>query len=112
MPNITNRILSKELNESELNESELTEDQLRKLLLVEERRLVLRILAGQLIVFKLNELAVEVAAQKGENDIVDNETVEQMAILLHHIHLPMMADKGVLGYDPETRLIDPTKGSL
>ncbi len=65
-----------------------------------QRRYVLHYLAGTEVV-TLGELAEWVARQ----DEVD-EDAERTAIMLHHGHLPMLTDVGLVEYDPATRTVE------
>lgn len=87
--------------------NELTEDECYQLLAAEHRRLVLDVLAGQKTAAGLADLAADVATQAG----ADAADETRIATALHHVHLPKMADLGVLEYDPETRVIDPVKNA-
>lgn len=82
------------------------------LLASDRRRLALDILTGKTAPVELEELAVGIAAREGGSDAVDEETVERVAITLHHVHLPKMVDLGVLDYDPKTNRIDPDGSSI
>ena len=85
----------------------LTGSERHRLLAAERRRLVLQVLAGEPPPVDLETLAVEVAARETESLAVDEQTIDRVAIALHHTHLPMLADAGVLAYDPESHRIDP-----
>lgn len=78
-----------------------------RLLAADRRRLALDILAGQTTPVELEELAAGIAAREDESTSVDEETLERVAITLHHTHLPKLAEAGVLDYDPESHQIDP-----
>lgn len=77
------------------------------LLAADRRRLTLDILDGKTTAVELAELAAGIAAREGGIDAVDEESIERVAVSLHHIHLPKMDDLGVLDYDPEERTLDP-----
>ncbi|KDS90139.1 hypothetical protein FK85_21410 [Halorubrum saccharovorum] len=38
----------------------------------------------------------------------DNETVTQVRINLHHVHLPKLAEAGFIQYDPERKAVEST----
>lgn len=86
---------------------DLSTSERHRLLAAERRRLVLQILTGEPLPFGLEGLAAEVAAREAAGDTVDAETVERVAITLHHTHLPVLADAGILTYDPESHRIEP-----
>jgi hypothetical protein len=43
----------------------------------------------------------------------DDETAERVETRLHHVHLPVLDEAGIVDYDPQTELVepDPTFGS-
>lgn len=75
-----------------------------KLLAADHRRLTIDILAETTSTVELEELATEIAARKIDLS-PDDDVTERVATSLHHIHLPKMADVGLLDYDPELHLI-------
>lgn len=91
---------------AELSTERLTESERHRLLAAEERRLALDALAARTDATDLSELAADVATRK-EGGAVGSETVEQLEISLHHAHLPIMDELGVVDYDPESRIATP-----
>ena len=77
-----------------------------KLLATERRRVALDILSERGAPVDLEDLAAAIAAREANRDVADDEAVKQVAISLHHTHLPMLADFGVIDYDPEVTLVD------
>lgn len=77
---------------------EVTEDERHRLLAASRRRAILDVLDEQSS-SGLGELAAAVAAREGVDD------VERVAVSLHHTHLPLMADLGVLSYDPDHKRV-------
>jgi hypothetical protein len=75
-----------------------------KLLAAEHRRLTIDILAETTSPVGLEDLATEIAARKVDIP-TDGDAIERVAISLHHIHLPKIAETGLLDYDPEPHLI-------
>lgn len=78
----------------------LTESERHSLLAAERRRLVLDVLEQGSTPVELQELAVEVAAREAASGQPDAETVERVSVSLHHVHLPKLAEHGVVDYDP------------
>jgi len=76
-----------------------------RVLAAKHRRRALDVLAEQTTPVDLETLAAAVAAHEGEAG-ADEETVEQVTISLHHTHLPLMADVGVVDYDPDATLVE------
>lgn len=84
---------------------DLTESQRHRMLAVERRRTTLEVLEDLTAPVDLEDLAVAVAEREADGDRVDEGTVEQVRISLHHAHLPKLADLGIIAYDPvETRV--------
>lgn len=73
----------------------------------ERRRVVLDVLAGRSTPVDLEELATDVATREIDGETPRVDVVEQVAIALHHNHLPMLTDLGVLEYVPAARRIEP-----
>lgn len=88
---------------------ELTEDDHYELLAAEQRRLALDILTEQSSSIELRELATAVAERENGRDPGRVESVEYIRTQLHHVHLPKMADLGVIAYDSDTRQIEPPR---
>lgn len=86
---------------------ELTESDRHRLLGDERRRMTLDVLEQRQSPVTLEELATGIAGREGGMDGVDQETVERVAISLHHAHLPLMDDLDVVDYDPSTRRVVP-----
>lgn len=83
----------------------LTASERHSLFAAHRRRVALDILAGRTDPVELEELAAEIAARENGRDAAE-ETIERVAITLHHTHLPKMAEMGVLNYDSVSRRID------
>lgn len=79
----------------------LTEHDRHQLLESERRRLAFHILGNHSGAIDLEELATEVARREDGVDHADEDAVERIACALHHCHLPMMGETGVLTYHPE-----------
>jgi hypothetical protein len=94
------------------NSSGLTASDRHRLLAAERRRLVLDMLAGNTDSIELGELATGIVAREDGIDAVDEATVERVAITLHHVHLPKIAQFGIIDYDPEARRIEPIEGPI
>ncbi|NKE36506.1 hypothetical protein GWG54_11865 [Natronococcus sp. JC468] len=69
----------------------------------ERRRLTLEVLASRADSLGLEELAAAVTRRAG---LDGSATVERVALELHHGHLPRLADRGVLDYDPNRRRVE------
>ncbi|MFB6184706.1 MAG: hypothetical protein ABEI96_09150 [Haloarculaceae archaeon] len=80
--------------------SDLSERERHRLLASDRRRVALDALATLTPPVDLTDLATTVARQ--ESGPVDPRRVE---ITLHHQHLPLLADLGVVAYDPDARRV-------
>lgn len=88
------------------NTDHLSESELHELLSAEMRRVVLDIVVGSSGPVELDVLAAKVAARESEEGVADEETRERVATLLHHTHLPKMAELGVVEYDVEATQVE------
>lgn len=82
---------------------ELSESDRHRLLASERRRVALEVLEERTTLVALGDLAEAVADRETATGAPDDETVRCVALSLHHHHLPMMADLGVVDYDHESR---------
>ncbi|WP_435159562.1 DUF7344 domain-containing protein [Haladaptatus sp. DFWS20] len=73
------------------------------------RRFVLSNLSSEPKPVPIDELAYRLAAwEDGTTDAdVTSETADDVEILLYHVHLPKMAELGLVAYDSETGIIVP-----
>lgn len=85
---------------------ELNEDEQYRLLASPHRRAALAALADRSAPVDLEDLAREVVASECD-DADDGACADEVAIRLHHVHLPKMVELGVLDYDPETARVVP-----
>jgi len=84
----------------------LTDSERHRLLANDRRRLTLEVLSGRTTALELEELAAAVAARAESLD-GGEDAIARAKVALHHQHLPLMADLGVLNYDPTLRQIRP-----
>lgn len=75
------------------------------------RRVVLAVLASEQRPRSLDELAgaVEEHAVEEPETAASSGDRKQVRISLHHVHLPKLAEAGLVDYDPEQRVVDPTE---
>ncbi len=85
--------------------AQLADDQRHVLLAVERRRTTLEALEDVNGPVDLYDLAAAVAAGEADEPEVDDDTVQRVALSLHHAHLPKMAQLGVVEYDAESTRI-------
>ena len=70
-------------------------DERYRLLASQRRRLVLEHLAGRTDPVELTALASAIATREHDLEVDD----EHVAMSLHHVHLPMLSQFGILEYD-------------
>lgn len=80
---------------------DLSESERHRLLGAERRRVTLGVLMELTVPVDLKYVAARVAARERDTDTTDQETIERVAATLHHVHLPKMANIGVIDYNPE-----------
>lgn len=54
----------------------------------------------------LDTVATAVAKMESEGEPIEQNEVEEVAVSLHHTHLPKMDRLGVVSYDPEPNRIE------
>lgn len=86
--------------------TKLSEQDRHRLLAAERRRATLDVLADRELPVGVEDLAEDVVAKEEDTDGIDVNAVETVAISLHHHHLPMMDDLGVIQYDPTSHRIE------
>lgn len=85
----------------------LTESDRFRLLSAKRRRLILELLSESTAPVVLEELAAAVRTREDEPGERDGD----VAVALHHVHLPMLADLGVIDYDPSSKRIRAWHGT-
>ncbi|WP_199722489.1 hypothetical protein [Haloarcula sp. Atlit-47R] len=84
----------------------LNDSEYYRILSSDRRRTTLEVLTEQTDPVELESLAREVATRENDGDAVTEEIVNQVACTLHHIHLPKMADFGVVDYHANATRIE------
>lgn len=103
--------MSKSLTAATDHDRELSESDRHLLLAVERRRVALDVLTEGSAPIFLDDLAVAVVEREVNDCVATEESVERVAISLHHHHLPKMENIGVVQYDPDERLVIRTPAS-
>lgn len=78
-----------------------------ELLADERRRLAIEVLSGRTVFVELGELAAEIAALEERATPPTEGASRDVEIDLHHIHLPMLEEAGLLDYDSELQVVEP-----
>lgn len=85
--------------------TELTESEQHRLLADERRQVVLEVLPEQGSELPLEELATAVHEQESDDSGNGPTGSEDVAVSLHHVHLPILDDLGVLDYDADSHCV-------
>jgi hypothetical protein len=85
---------------------QLSDSEYYQILSSDRRRTTLNVLAEETAPVELEALAASVATQENDADTVSDATIKQVASTLHHIHLPKLADFGVVDYDANATRIE------
>lgn len=86
--------------------SAVTTSERHRLLSTERRRLVLRIFDEKPLPMSLEALADTVAEHEATAGSPRVDTATSVRIALHHQHLPLMDDLGLVDYDADARRIN------
>lgn len=69
------------------------------------RRMALNVLEESSMPVDVEDLAAAIAREESGGDDVDEATTADVALTLHHIHLPKMDRLGVIDYDPASNRV-------
>ena len=74
------------------------------------RRIVLTALTDRQQSVSINDLTNAIVKHNHHTPPTEvaDETVTQIQTALHHVHLPKLAEAGLIQYDPERQLVEPT----
>lgn len=86
--------------------SHLPEDTRHRLLADDCRRRALTVLDGIETPVSIEELARQVADDGPTPDGTGPQVDDGTVLSFHHVHLPMLAEAGVVAYDPETMTVE------
>lgn len=79
--------------------AELSADERHRLLAADGRRVALRVLADLPTPASLEEIAASVAERVREDETALSRDASDVAVALHHRHLPMLDAAGVVEYE-------------
>lgn len=89
--------------------TELSDDERHRILASRRRRTLLAVVAayGEATTSaSLGEIASDVdRRERARNDAVGTPK-EDLLVRLHHVHLPLLSEVGLVEYDPETKRVD------
>ncbi|SEO19137.1 hypothetical protein SAMN05216388_100971 [Halorientalis persicus] len=83
----------------------LTEDDYHRLMAVRRRRTTLSVLAVLSVPIDLEDLAEAVVKWEENEAAIDETSIDQIEIELHHIHLPKMDNLDVIDYDRDNNRV-------
>lgn len=86
--------------------TELSHSERHRLLADERRRTVLAVLEARGATVPFEELAAAVEAHERGEHVAAGEASDAVRIALHHVHLPMLDEFGVLTYEPRTKRVE------
>ena len=87
----------------------ISDSEWHRILSVERRRVLLDVLDDRPTPIDLGALARAVETRENGSE---QETVQQVAITLHHNHLPKLAELDAVEYDPEARIVESFRDDL
>jgi len=76
-----------------------------------QRRILLAILAAEQRSLTLNDMTKTVVKYNHQTPLteVSEEVLADIRLSLHHIHLPKLSSGGLISYDPDRNLVEPTE---
>jgi len=87
----------------------MNETERHRLLASKQRRETLELLENRAMPLELQELAAGIADRQHGLTPRERRPVELIAAALHHNHLPMMDDFGVIDYRPSAKRIEKVR---
>jgi predicted transcriptional regulator len=86
-------------------------DELFDVLTDVRRRHVLSVLSGRQSAMDVESLSDAVAAREYDADpsVLSESTIHEVHVTLHHVHLPKLADSGLIEYDRDDRTVETTE---
>ncbi len=105
--------MSQSTSEREINGSGkviLAESELHRLLSSERRRILLNVLEERPAPMDLMELAWAISKRENGAGSEPTADVEQVVITLHHHHLPVLSEAGIVEYQPASKKIETFSG--
>uniref|UniRef100_UPI003D99F217 DUF7344 domain-containing protein n=1 Tax=Halomicrococcus sp. NG-SE-24 TaxID=3436928 RepID=UPI003D99F217 len=77
----------------------------------QHRRIVLALLTEEQRSLPLNDLTKTILTYNHQTTITEasEDVITEVRRSLHHVHLPKLASAGLINYDPERQLVEPTE---
>ena len=94
-----------------MSEKSLAFDSVLDLCQNQHRRIVLAILAAEQRSLSLDDLIQTVLKYNHHTAITEasEDVLEEIRLSFHHVHLPKLASNGLIAYDPDRQLVEPTE---
>jgi len=92
-----------------MSEDSIAFDSVLDLCQNQHRRIVLGTLAEEQRSLTLNDLTKAILKYNHQTPITEasENVLTEIRLSLHHVHLPKLASKGLINYDPEKELVEP-----
>ncbi|RBI60746.1 hypothetical protein DMJ13_17485 [halophilic archaeon] len=77
----------------------------------QHRRIVLALLTEEQRSLTLNDLTKTILKYNHQTAITEasEDVITEIRLSLHHVHLPKLASAGLINYNPERHLVEPTE---
>ncbi|MFB1065030.1 hypothetical protein [Natrinema sp. H-ect4] len=94
-----------------MSEESSTFDSVLNLCQHQHRRIVLGLLAEEQRSLTLNDLTQAVLKYNHQTSITEasEDVLTEIRLSLYHIHIPKLVSKGLINYDSERELVEPTE---
>lgn len=94
-----------------MSEDSIAFDSVLDLCQNQHRRIILGTLAEEQRSLTLNDLTQAVLKYNHQTPIteVSNDVLTEIRLSLYHVHLPKLASEGLINYDLERQLVEPTE---
>ncbi|WP_436908957.1 DUF7344 domain-containing protein [Halosimplex marinum] len=94
-----------------MSEDSITFDSVLDLCQHQHRRIVLGALAEEQRALTLDDLTKAVIKYNHQTPLTEasEDVLTKIRLSLYHVHLPKLASEGLIDYDSERRLVEPTK---
>ena len=90
----------------------ITDAEFHELRSSDRRRALLEVLAEEPRPVDLRTIAAAVSGRESGIDSADPDSIDQVALTLHHVHLPLLADIDVVDYDAAANSVETNDSEL
>ncbi|NHN41306.1 hypothetical protein G9C85_06605 [Halorubellus sp. JP-L1] len=94
-----------------MSENSIAFDSVLELCQHQHRRIVLGVLAREQRSLTLNDLTQAVLKYNHQTPITEAsaDVLTDIRLSLYHVHFPKLSSEGLVDYDPERKLVEPTE---